>query len=583
MASSTCPTCTKVRGVQLSTAAARIASGTIASLTVLLLSVSAAAMAATSLTPIVDGVCPPAAFDGQKVTFITGFTCAQLWSVNPDGSNFAHLADSDLSSIFRVVSSNGTVVFNGRQAGHIGYYTIPSAGGAITKLVDDGTPVPGGLGTFGIGLLDPFNLDGGHFVLQRTDGGVYTVPVGGGAVTVVGDGSTFICENGYGSGGIGTYRTPDVSGDTVAMTVTNALGEGAIYTAPISGITGVPDPCAGPALKADNVTRIASVNTPVPGDAQGRNFAATGFLHEFRSELVNLTLGGPAIDGSTVVFVGGAADSRGNIDLVGIYAWNGGGLVKLVDTKTPVPGGYGTFQPPGVGPALSDFSLLSYAVSNGTVVFRGTDAAGRIGLYQVPVTAGSIAKIVATGETLPDGRTVTGISDRAIQRDSLRGTRLALIATVPVPLGFAESIYLADLPSQPQLGLLVNVNQPVFAAGQMLSTTVGLTNPGLPGAADLYVGVAMFDGTVALFTSTGGVAFGRVADLASLQPIAAGISLTTPFAAIAPSFFSYPWTGSEPSGLYTFFLLAVQAGALADGVLTGSEILGLATVPFFFP
>ena len=566
-------------GIEFGTVAARIVSGTIASVTLLLLSGSAIATPATTFTPIVDGVFSPPAFDGQNLAFVpfcpagAGSICtSQLWSVNPDASGLAHLADSE-SPILRVVSSNGTVVFNGGQAGHMGYYAIPSGGGAITKLVDDSTLVPGGIGTFTFRRVDlesnVFNLDSGHFVFQGPDpeGGVYTTPAGGGAVTVVGDSSTVICESGYRSG-FGTYRTPDVSGDIVAMTVSNEHGEGAIYTAPVSGITGVPDPCAGPALKADNVTRIASVNTPVPGDPQGRNFDAIGFFHAF---------GGPVIDGSTVVFAGGAANPGGKLDLVGIYAWNGGGLVKLVDTNTPIPGGYGNFRPSHLDPPILYYSLVSYAVSNGTVVFHANGG----GLYQVPVTGGPITKIVEAGDTLPDGRTVTEIHPSAVQR-GLRGTRLAFNATVRGPLGLAHSMYLADLSSQPQLGLLVNVNFSAFDVGSTVTATVGLTNPGLPGAADLYVGVAMPDGTVALFTDAGGVAFGSVADLASLRPVAAGISLATPFSLTVPNFFSYQWTGSETTGSYTFFLLAVSASALADDVLTGDEVLGLATVPFSF-
>jgi 6-phosphogluconolactonase (cycloisomerase 2 family) len=134
----------------------------------------------------------------------------------------------------------------------------------------------------------------------------------------------------------------------------------------------------------------------------------------------------------------------------------------------------------------------------------------------------------------------------------------------------------------PRLHLVASVNQPTFEPGQMLLTTAGASNPGLPGAGDFYVGIVRPDDSIQFFTNTG-IVVGSLADLTSFRPIATGVPLGVPFSVTGPNFHSVQWTGDEPHGSYAFFFVALKAGALADGSLSQDDILALAAAPFSFP
>jgi len=134
-------------------------------------------------------------------------------------------------------SVSGTVVaFNGTPSGGgSGIYTAPAAGGSFTPVASTASPIPNGSGTFtGFGLTPAVSGSVVAFVGSGSGQvGVYTRPVGGGALTRVADTSTAI------PGGSGRFTNfpdiVDVSGSAVAFVGTGGGGQSGLYYAATAG------------------------------------------------------------------------------------------------------------------------------------------------------------------------------------------------------------------------------------------------------------------------------------------------------------------------------------------------------------
>jgi hypothetical protein len=519
-------------------------------------------------------------FDGQKVIFASAQPVRSLWSANLDGSGLVNLVDEITSipagsghfvDVVPFAAANAAVVFRGTDgASQAGYYSVSSAGGPVTLLLNRSTPLPGGTGTFDVNDTR-FNVDGDTVVFTNA-ADVFAVPIGGGAARSLTNGAV-VCDANLPVGHIGTWRLPDLGGSTIAGSRTVVMQVGdlakdkttAIRIAPLSGVTTALIVCQG--LGDVNVARnafpVADLNSPVPGDLEGRKFDGTSF-------------GAPVIDGGTVVFFGATR----NVGVAGLYSWiRGVTLTKLVDTNTAVPGGTGTFQPPSVNSSLS-----TYTLSNGTVVFRGTDAAGRNGLYAVSAAGGSITKILAPGDVLDGSRTVADVPAESIRADSLWQGKLAFIVDVNDPnatVGVAKSVYVADLTS-----VRVSVNQSAFHSGDGLR--IGLTAKNAVAAfdADLYLGLLLPDGATLCFVTALSPLAGQCVPLStdpsSFPRLAANIPVPSSLDATLPDLIAYTFGGGEPPGVYSVFALLTRPGALADGVIDPGDIIGLDVQPFTF-
>lgn len=332
------------------------------------------------------GLDPLPALDGGKVAFIAvAGSSTSIWSVNADGSgDFRRLVDVDTSvpggagEKFGYVKSlrlrNGNVIFLGFGADslHDGIYTVPVTGGTVKSVVASGSLRPEGSGaSFGFqDFIQSFNYGylGDGQMTFTAGSGVYAYPaVGGGAGHVLVYPGSNIPVGGNINASL--FLAPAISG-------TRAVFSG--YAALV-----------GTNLDERRYFAVADTTTASPS-TPGMNFVL-GTQDSFA---------GAQIEGETVVF---RALSGTNASITGIYSITGNGpAVKLVDTNTDVPGGNGKFTG-----FTSAGSPDTFGFSDGEVVFLGTDADNRAGLYSVPVTGGTITKIVAVGDTV-NGLQITG-------------------------------------------------------------------------------------------------------------------------------------------------------------------------------
>ncbi|HYO14060.1 MAG TPA: choice-of-anchor tandem repeat NxxGxxAF-containing protein [Thermoanaerobaculia bacterium] len=227
----------------------------------------------------------------------------------------------------------GQVAFQGEDAdGHSGIYV--AGGGALRKVADENTPMPGGGGR----LLSFFSapaLDAGRVVFAgyTSQTGIEAIfsDLSGSLTTVVGP-STPI------PGGSGTFSDlgpgVDVGGGNIvfvggAQDVLGNLNQQGVYST-LGGFQ-----------------KIADRNTTVPGGTAG----FLGF-HDV------------ATDGSVIAFSGTSPGSSG------IYRHAGGTLSRVADTSTPIPGGAGSF----VG-------FHGFGLDSGIVAFVASGNLGQNAVY----------------------------------------------------------------------------------------------------------------------------------------------------------------------------------------------------------
>lgn len=177
-------------------------------------------------------------FTGSNSSFQTG-----VYSYSMASHTLARVADwTTFTNLSEPSVYGGTVGFKGSTSGQTGIYTASTTGAGLTTIADLSTAIPD-TGTPGIQFqaFDAPTLQGGNLAFYSNGAGnsfagVYTVPTAGGTITKIADNNT--ARPGAGTN-FNQFGRVSIGGSSVAFLggySTGILSEG-IYSAPVAGGT----------------------------------------------------------------------------------------------------------------------------------------------------------------------------------------------------------------------------------------------------------------------------------------------------------------------------------------------------------
>jgi hypothetical protein len=290
-----------------------------------------------------------------------------------------------------VIDRAGNVVFNGAGISNWGMYRWSA--GVLSKVVDNGTPAPGG-GAFSI--VGQPAITGGRVAFQANIGGLDSIfSYNAGTISkVLSQTTTSPTGTIFGS----------LSNPTAFAGTTVFVSDGAAYT-------------ATPAALNTAVSQVIAKGTPVPGGtgtftridtplSDGTNYwftgqgigqfgiykksgGAGGVLSTLVDQNTPITgtdarftgLGNLSLDGTNLSFTGELNNAPG------IYGLIGTTLSKIADTSTKIPGCAGQFSAFGVS-----------SIGGGSVAFVGFDKNRNPGIYAW--IGGELNRVIDSSVTL---------------------------------------------------------------------------------------------------------------------------------------------------------------------------------------
>lgn len=319
---------------------------------------------------------------------------------------------------------------------------------SFTRIADNSTAMPGGGGNFT--WLNAPSISGDSAAFSGinsnfTQGGIYAKS-GESAVTLIANRSTAVPG---GSGNFtGFLERPAISGANIAFLgfASSGCGERGIFSK----------------LGTSALGLIANTCTAMPSNPNN-------FCH----------MGTPSMSGSAVSFWGQFCDNPGSCgscsaanQRVGIFT-TAGGLRRVADRTTAIPGGSGAFNP-------SHLEVFGQPIIAGMdTVFRGAGASEQEGFYHFDGEGSALSLIVDKNTMVPDA--LGNFVDFKNDGYDFDGTYLAYI-DVDSTFGFPPTVhragvYLANVTTG-QITTVADLDTP--KPGTMQTFDPLTTNPGTP-------------------------------------------------------------------------------------------------------